>query len=299
MKDLNRKMAYLQEKTKLRNIILESMDGTNTGCLEDYYINMKDGSWGLYGGDIMDNNGNIYSNGLDNELLHFRTTSIGELVDEHRELYLTKNEYITKVFDELDSKIESYQIKNIDKEMDYLSFNMKINAAGNVSIETYDDFGKTYKETGFGYDKTSFALTQLVGDRLNISQEQKSMVQSGSFVSGIENLSENLGGRFLMEEIDKNHYFCKLKLPKENFYSDECMEQKRLVESTNSVKVILNSLNSEFDVVKKIANFQMNEMFEQDPKKILNFISNSEDSIKKEIVSNPYAKKEILDSNYE
>ena len=36
------------------------------------------------------------------------------------------------------------------KEMEYLSFNMKTNAAGNVSIETYDDFGKTYKETGVG-----------------------------------------------------------------------------------------------------------------------------------------------------
>ena len=32
-------------------------------------------------------------------------------------------------------------MENIN-EMDYLSFNMKINAAGNVSIETYDDFGK-------------------------------------------------------------------------------------------------------------------------------------------------------------
>ena len=156
------------------------------------------------------------------------------------------------------------------KEMEYLSFNMKTNATGNISIETYDDFGKIYKETGVGYNRKNFVIAQLVKDRLDISSEFKERIGGNGDLNW---LVANLGGFFKEEEIGKDHYHCVLQLPKENFYSNKFLCEKRLLEKTKSIKILTKLVHSKFDEIKLKVIIHPNTSFN-----ILNNLSKDENS---------------------
>lgn len=138
---------------------------------------------------------------------------------------------------------------NSENNLVFIKLVVRINKAGNVSVVTNGDYGKTFKETGWGYDLLSEALSRAVEDRINF-KEAKQLVQSNNSFMGMEKLAERLNGTFTMEEQDKNEYFCILTLPKKYFYSDEFLCEKRLLENTKSIKVLTKLANSKFDEIK-------------------------------------------------
>lgn len=114
-------MQKLQEKAALREILKNGMDGNNTSSLTNYYINLKDGSWGLYDGSMMDNSGKIYSNGVDNELITFRTPTLGDQFDVFKEEFKNKDKFITGIFKKINTKIYNFNVmNNINQSLEFL-----------------------------------------------------------------------------------------------------------------------------------------------------------------------------------
>lgn len=138
---------------------------------------------------------------------------------------------------------------NSEKNLVFMKLKVKINKAGNVSVITNGDYGKTFKETGWGYDLLSEAFSRAVEDRINF-KEAKQLVQSNNSFMGMEKLAERLNGTFTIEKQDKNEYICFLTLEKKYFYSDEFLCEKRLLENTKSIKVLTKLANSKFDEIK-------------------------------------------------
>ena len=139
---------------------------------------------------------------------------------------------------------------NSENNLVFIKLIVRINKARNVSVITKGDYGKTFKETGWGYDLLSEALSRAVEDRINF-KEAKHLVQSYNSFNGMEKLAERLNGTFTIEEQDKNEYICFLTLEKKYFYSDEFLCEKRLLENTKSIKVLTKLANSKFDEIKE------------------------------------------------
>lgn len=161
---------------------------------------------------------------------------------------------------------------NIENNLVFMKLKVRINKAGNVSVITNGDYGKTFKETGWGYDLLSETLCRAVEDRINF-KDAKQLVQSNNFFIGMEKLAERLNGTFTMEEQNKNEYICFLTLEKKYFYSDEFLCEKRLLENTKSIKVLNKLAHSSFDKIKEKVIFHPNTNFN-----ILNNLSKDENS---------------------
>ena len=161
---------------------------------------------------------------------------------------------------------------NIENNLVFMKLKVRINKAGNVSVITNGDYGKTFKETGWGYDLLSEAFSRAVEDRINF-KEAKQLVQSNNSFMGMEKLAEKLNGTFTIEEQNKNEYICFLTLEKKYFYSDEFLCEKRLLENTRSIKVLTKLAHSSFDKIKEKVIFHPNTNFN-----ILNNLSKDENS---------------------
>ena len=170
----------------------------------------------------------------------------------------------------------------LNVDLKFLKLEIKFNRVGNVSVKTIGDYGKTFKETGWGYDLLSEALSRVVADRINL-KDAKHLIQSSNAFGGMEKLAEKLEGTFEIIKVDKNNYICFLILFKKYFYSDEFMSEKRLLEKTKSIKVLTKLAESKFDEIKEKVIIHQNINFN-----ILDKLSKDENYYIREIAINKF-----------